>query len=78
MPISIDEFRFPRFIKSREKKPFIEDTKAKFMDGTIYNGLRRFQKEEFPQAGYNSASNLTNIRKENLDKDELTLPPTIV
>ena len=77
MPISIDEFRFPRFIKSKEKKPFIEDGKAKFMDGTIFNGLRRFKSEEFPQAGYNSSANLTSIRKINLDKDDFTLPPTV-
>lgn len=77
MPISIDDFRFPRFIRSREKKPFIEDTKAKFIDGTVFNGLRRFQGDEFPQSGYNSSANLTSVRKINLDKDDFTLPPTV-
>lgn len=77
MPISIDDFRFPRFIRSREKKPFTEDAKAKFMDGTSFNGLRRFQNEDFPQAGYNSSANLSSIRKINLDKDDFTLPPTV-
>jgi len=77
MPGSIDDFRFPRFIRYKENKPFIEDAKAKFMDGTSFNGLRRFQNEEFPQAGYNSSANLSSIRKINLDKDDFTLPPTV-
>jgi len=76
MPISMDEFRYPRFIRYEEKKPFIEDAKAKFMDGTVFNGLRRFQNEEFPQAGYNPLANIPTIIKVNLDKDDLTLPPT--
>lgn len=76
MPISIDEYRFPRFVRITEKKPFIEDSKAKFMDGT-YNGLRRFQGEVIPQPGYNVEANSTTVRRINTDKDDLTLPPYI-
>lgn len=76
MPISIDEFRFPRFIRHEQQNPFIEDRKAKFLDGS-FNGLRRFHGESFPQPGYNSSANITSIRPINLDQDDLSFPPTI-
>jgi len=76
MPISIDEFRFPRFIKYQEKKPFSEDIQAKFMDGTHFNNQRRFHADEFPQAGYNPLANATTIKPVELDNDELTLQPS--
>ena len=75
MPISIDEYRFPKFVKYQQKNPFIEDSKAKFMDGTTYNGLRRFKGDTFPQTGYNPAANSPTVKQVNLDKDEVVLPP---
>lgn len=76
MPISITEYQLPRWVRLTEKKPFIEDEKAKFMDGlTNNNNLRRFHGESFPQPGYNVEANSPNIRPITLDKDEVSLPP---
>lgn len=75
MPISIDEYKFPKFVTVKEKTPFTEDTKAKFMDASANNPVRRYRGDSFPQQGYNPNSNRANVRDVNLDKDEYTLPP---
>ena len=75
MPISLDEFRFPRFVKYKSKEPFIEDAKAKFMDG-VGSNLRRFHGESFPQSGYNPKANTTSTKPINLETEDYTLPPS--
>jgi hypothetical protein len=73
MPISMDEFRFPRLIKYKDKNPFTENVKAKFMDAAS-NSLRRYHADTFPQPGYNPNSNTPKVRKINLENDNITLP----
>ncbi len=75
MPISIDEYRYPRAVNIEEKKPFIEDSSAKFLDASLNNPIRRYRQDNFPQQGYNPNSNTAIPRKVNLDKDEYVLPP---
>ncbi len=75
MPISIDEYRFPRFVTVKEKKPFTEDVKAKFLDASLNNPTRRYRQDTFPQQGYNTNSNKAIITPINLDSDDITLPP---
>jgi len=75
MPISIDEYRFPRFVNVEEKKPFSEDSKAKFKDASDNNPIRRYRQDTFPQQGYNPNSNKAITRDVKLDKDEYTLEP---
>ena len=75
MPISIDEYRFPRFVKYIPKKPFIEDRKAKYLDANLNNPLRRYRSDTFPQQGYNPHSNRAVVNNVNLDREDLSLPP---
>lgn len=75
MPISIDEYRFPKFVTVKEKKPYSEDSKAKFQDANLNNPQRRYHADKLPQPGYNPNSNRAVITPINLDSDDLTLPP---
>ncbi|MBV5346645.1 hypothetical protein JZU46_00210 [bacterium] len=75
MPISIDEFRFPKFVVYRQKNPFTEDVRAKFDDANLNTPIRRYRQDSFPQQGYNTNSNKANIVNINLNRDDITLPP---
>lgn len=75
MPISIDEYRFPRFVTYREKQPYSEDVNAKFLDASLNNPIRRYRQDTFPQQGYNPNANKAIITPINLDTEDLTLPP---
>jgi hypothetical protein len=74
MPISLDEFRFPKFIKIKESYPFGENPKDKFLNTANYP--RRYRGESgFPQPGYNPNSGVSNPRDIDINSDDLTLPP---
>lgn len=75
MPISIDEFRFPRFVTYRQKNPFTEDINAKFNDAKDNNPIRRYRQDLFPQQGYNPNSNSADTSNINLNRDDISLPP---
>ncbi len=75
MPISIDEYRYPKAVRIVDKEPFIEDSSAKFLDASLNNPIRRYRQESFPQQGYNPNSNVAIPRDVKIDKDEYVLPP---
>ena len=76
MPISIEEFREPKFITPKPKLPFGENSKDKFLDFTTrprnYRG--RDNVPGFKQEGYNPNSGIAVPRDVNLNSDDLTLP----
>lgn len=75
MPISIDEYKFPKFVVVKEKQPYSENVSDKFLDASANNPLRRYRQDAFPQQGYNPNTNRAIVVPINLDKDEITLPP---
>lgn len=75
MPISMDEYKFPKFVTVKEKKPYSEDAKAKYLDASLNNPLRRYRQDTFPQQGYNPNSNKAVITPVNTDSEDYTLPP---
>lgn len=74
MPISIDEYRFPKFQRHQQQKPFSENKSAKFDAANLHQPLRRYRGESFPQPGYNPNSNQATVRQINIDRDDYTLP----
>lgn len=74
MPLSIEDFRVPKFIKAPETFPFGEDKKDKFYATTGDNHIRRYRNGSFPQQGYNPNANVIEPRDVNINKDEYTLP----
>lgn len=74
MPISIEEYRVPKFIRIRPTYPFTDDPKAKYIDGNdrprSYKG-----RTQFPQQGYNPHSNRATPEHININTEDLILPP---
>jgi len=75
MPISMDAYRFPEFVKYKPKLPFIEDSKAKFYATSGEDHLRRYRSGSFPQQGYNPHLNQARVKNININVDDYTLPP---
>ncbi len=75
MPISIDEFREPHFIKLLTRWPMSYDKKDRFINFAVAD-LRTYRGAEgFKQPGYNKDQNSTHIEKINLYTDDITLKP---
>jgi hypothetical protein len=75
MPLSIEDFKYPKFTKIVPKVPFGESTADKFYATTGDNHTRRYKSGSFPQAGYNPNLNQATPRDINVNKDDYTLPP---
>lgn len=75
MPLSIEDFREPKFIRWQEKKPFGENVKDKFYATSDRPRSYRSEDGAFPQPGYNPNANQVTPRKVNINTDNLTLPP---
>lgn len=74
MPISLEEFREPKFIKMKERWPLSDNQKDRFIDFTT--DTRRYRGEfGFKQPGYNPNHNSTKVEKVKLDVDNITLKP---
>jgi hypothetical protein len=73
MPISMDAYRQPKWIRYREKQPFSVDKKDKFYK--FETNLRSFRGGDFKQAGYNTNHDSTTVEKVNLKSDNYTLKP---
>ena len=72
MPISIDEYREPRFIKLDEGATMSRDDAEKWYKfDTNPRGFR----EGFKLPGYNPNHNSTTVEKVNIDNEELQLKP---
>lgn len=75
MPISIEEFREPSFIKHRTRYPLSEDKKDRFYKFETNPRSYRGEGITFPQAGYNPNHQSIRVEKINLTTDDYTLKP---
>ena len=78
MPLTIDDFRVPKFVKQVERKPFGEDKKDKFhaTDNKLSElNSRRYRDGTFPQQGYNVNDNKNEPTDQNINSDEYLLRP---
>jgi hypothetical protein len=75
MPIPIEEFVNPSFIRLRTRYTIagIENQRARFMKFEQYP--RRYRHGYFPQAGYNPNHQSTRVERVRLDNDSITLKP---
>ena len=73
MPIPIEEFVNPSFIRLRDRYTIagIENQKARFM--VIGQYPRRYRHGYWPQAGYNPNHQTTRVERIRLDTDDITL-----
>lgn len=72
MPIPIEEFVNPSFIRLRTRYTIagIEDSKARFINYEDYP--RRYRHGDFLQPGYNPNHNSTRVERVNLRNDNIT------
>lgn len=78
MVLSIDDFRFPKFVIQKERQPFGEDSNDKFYatDNTKSNSnARRFRDGNFPQQGYNVNDNTKEPIDQNINNESFALRP---
>lgn len=75
MPIPIEDYITPKFIRLRERYTIagIEDAKARFINFEDYP--RSYRDGVFPQAGYNVNHNSIRVERINLKVDDVTLLP---
>jgi len=76
VPLTIEDFKEPKFVKQAERKPFGENTKDKFYATDDTNEVlnsRRYKDGTFPQQGYNVNDNTNEPIKQNVNSDEFSL-----
>lgn len=75
MPISMDEYREPAWIRDRVRYTIagLTDQKSRFIDTADYP--RNYRGGEFKQAGYNVNHQSTRVERINLKSDDITLKP---
>jgi len=73
MPIAIEEFVNPTFIRVRDRYTVagIENQKARFM--VVEQYPRRYRHGYWPQAGYNPNHQTIRVERIRLDSDNITL-----
>jgi len=80
MPVSVDEYRVPRWIKIPDRYPMSYNKNDRFNEVCPRHEATRYPGEEgreggWKQAGYNPNSNSTSIEKINLYSDNIQLRP---
>ena len=75
MPLSIEDFRVPKFVEKPVIYPFGENKKDKFYATTGDGYIRRYRSGSFPQQGYNPNADVAEPKDVNINSDEYTLPP---
>ncbi len=80
MPISIDEYRVPKFIRFKNRYPLIENGKSRFTDTIVnprvYEGRSaRALEVGWKLPGYNPNHNSTSVERINLKNDSISLKP---
>ncbi len=75
MPISLDEYREPKWIRHRKRYTIAghTDAKSRFMKFEQYP--RNYRGGIYPQAGYNPNNQAIRVEKINLERDDYTLKP---
>ncbi|RKZ10824.1 hypothetical protein DRQ25_01575 [Candidatus Fermentibacteria bacterium] len=71
MPIAMEAFRKPYWIKYEEGATLARDDSLKWMDYS--QQPRRYRGGTYPQAGYNPKHNSTRVEQVRLDSDSITL-----
>ena len=72
MPISIDEYREPKWIKMKEGATMSRDNKEKWYK---FDTDPRGWRDGFLLPGYNPNSNSVSVEKIRIDNEELQLRP---
>lgn len=80
MPVSLEEYRVPRWVKIPDRYPMSYNKDDRFNEVCPRHAATRYPGEEgkeggWKQAGYNPNQNSTTIENINLYSDNLTLRP---
>jgi hypothetical protein len=75
MPISIDEYREPKWIRFRERYGVGGSTNKKDRFYKFESNPRAYRGGVFKQPGYNPNHQSISIEKVNLESDDITLKP---
>lgn len=73
MPIPIEDFREPKFVRYKTRYPISEDKLDRFYK--FETNPRSYRGGEFKQAGYNPNHQSVSVERVNLRSDDLTLKP---
>jgi len=75
MPISMDEYSTPSWIRYKEGYTIARQTnkRSRFINFGDYP--RNYRGGDFPQAGYNPNHQSVRVEKVNLYNDDITLKP---
>jgi hypothetical protein len=78
MPISIDEYAKPSWVRYQTRYPLSYDKKDRFNTINPRHEMKRYNGDPetgWKQAGYNPNHNSTRVEKINLTVDQVTLKP---
>jgi hypothetical protein len=73
MPIDMEEFRTPRFIKYKTRYPLSENKNDRFYK--FETNPRGYRNGEFKLPGYNPNHNSRTVEKVNINSDNIQLKP---
>lgn len=71
MPISIDAYREPKFIKYKTRYPLSEDPRDRFYK--FETNPRSYRDGVFKQPGYNPKHNSITVERININSDDITV-----
>lgn len=71
MPISIEDYREPKFIKYKTRYPLSEDSNDRFYK--FETNPRSYRGGAFKQPGYNPKHNSTRVEQINVNSDGITI-----
>ncbi len=75
MPISLDEYREPKWTRHRKRYTMAGQTDAKSRFIKFEQYPRNYRGGVFPQPGYNVNHQAIRVEKTNLERDDYTLKP---
>jgi len=75
MPISMDEYREPKWIRHRKRYTIAGQTDAKSRFMKFEQHPRSYREGVYPQAGYNPNHQTIRVEKINLERDDYTIKP---
>ena len=70
MPISIEDYQEPKFIKYKTRYPLSENSNDRFYK--FETNPRSYRDGVFKQEGYNPKHNLTRVEQININSDDIT------
>ena len=78
MPVSIEEYAKPSFVKHDTRYPLVPDKKARFNTVCPRDNMGRYNGDPdtgWKQPGYNPNHNSTRVEHINLTTDEVSIRP---